>query len=151
MPATLTQVVQQFQQDWTAQLEPYAILKACHEVGYEWRERCLDPVTTTHLFFVQVVNGNTACTHLRHLAKIEVSASAYCQARSRLPLKVFTRLLRATGNALQQEPLEEHSWLGHRCFWVDGSSFSMPDATFIDQVVSQMSVLGRVNHAVNPT
>lgn len=27
----------------------------------------------------------------------------------------------------------------------------MPDATFIDQVVSQMSVLGRVNHAVNPT
>jgi hypothetical protein len=26
-------------------------------------------VTTTQLFFVQVVNGNTACTHLRHLTK----------------------------------------------------------------------------------
>ena len=40
MPATLTQVVTQFQQDWTTQLEPDAILKACHDVGYQWRERC---------------------------------------------------------------------------------------------------------------
>ena len=30
MPATLTQVVKQFQQDWTAQLEPDAILQVCH-------------------------------------------------------------------------------------------------------------------------
>ena len=47
MPATLTQVVKQFQQEWTAQLEPDAILNACHDVGYEWRDRCLDPVTTS--------------------------------------------------------------------------------------------------------
>ena len=90
MPATLTQVVKQFQQDWTAQLEPDAILHVCHDVGYQWRERCLDPVTTTQLFFVQVVNGNTACTHLRHLTKLTVTASASCQARTRLPLEVFT-------------------------------------------------------------
>lgn len=49
MAATLTQVVKQFQQDWTTQLEPDAILKACDEMGYEWREKCLDPVTTMHL------------------------------------------------------------------------------------------------------
>ncbi len=89
MPATLTQVVKQFQQDWTAQLAPDAILKVCHDVGYVWRERCLDPVTTTPLFFVQVVHGNTSCTHLRHLTKLKVSASASCQARTRLPLEVF--------------------------------------------------------------
>ncbi len=87
MPATLTQVVKQFPQNWTAQLEPDAILKACHDVGYAWRERCLDPVTTTQLFFVQVVHGNTACTHLRHLTQVKVSASAYCQARTRPLLK----------------------------------------------------------------
>ena len=85
MPATLTQVVTQFQQDWTAQLEPDAILKVCHDVGYEWRERCLDPVTTTPLFFVQVVNGNTACTHLRHLTKVQVTASAYCHPHAAPP------------------------------------------------------------------
>ncbi len=94
---------------------------------YAWRERCLDPVTTTQLFFVQVVNGNTACTHLRHLTKLKVSASAYGQARTRLPLEVFKRLLTAVGGDLQQEPLDERSWLGHRAFFVDGSSFSMSD------------------------
>ena len=127
MPATLIQVVKQFQQEWTAQLEPDAILTVCQEVGYQWRERCLDPVTTTQLFFVQVVNGTTACTHLRHLTKLPVTASAYCHARTRLPLEVFTRLLRAVGDNLQQEPLDERSWLGHRTFFADGSSFSMSD------------------------
>jgi hypothetical protein len=127
MPATLTQVVKQFQQEWTTQLEPEAILSVCHDIGYEWRERCLDPVTTMQFFFVQIVNGHTACTHLRHLTKLDVSASAYCQARTRLPLEVFHRLLRAVGDDLQREPLEEGRWLGHRTFWADGSSFSMSD------------------------
>jgi hypothetical protein len=45
MTATLTQVVKQFQQDWTGQLEPDAILTACRDVAYRWRERMLDPVT----------------------------------------------------------------------------------------------------------
>ncbi len=53
MTATLTQVVKQFQQDWTGQLEPNAILTACRGVAYRWRERTLDPVTTIQLFFVQ--------------------------------------------------------------------------------------------------
>ena len=86
MPATLTQVVKQFQQDWTTQRAPDAIFHACHHVGYAWRDRCLDPVTMTQVFFVQVVHGHTAWSHLRHLTKVNVSASAYCQARTRLPL-----------------------------------------------------------------
>ncbi len=51
MPATLSHVVKQFQQDWTVQLEPDAILKACRALNYQWRDRCLDPVTTTQVFF----------------------------------------------------------------------------------------------------
>jgi hypothetical protein len=124
---TLTQVVKQFQQDWTGQLEPEAILTACRGAAYQWRERLLDPVTTIQVFFVQILHGNTACTHLRHLTKLPVTASAYCQARMKLPLAVFEQLLRAVGNALQQAPLDEGRWVGHRTFWVDGSSFSMPD------------------------
>ena len=127
MTATITQVVKQFQQKWTTQLEPAAILAACHGVGYTWRDRLLNPVITIQLFFVQVLNGNTACTHLRHLTKVAVSASAYCQARAKLPLTVFKRLLRTVSDRLQSDPLEEGRWLGHRTFLVDGSSFSMPD------------------------
>ena len=127
MTATLTQVVKQFQQDWTSQLEPEAILTACRGAAYRWRERTLDPVTTIQLFFVQILHGNTACTHLRHLTKLDVTASAYCQARMKLPLPVFEQLLRSVSNALQHEPLDAGRWLGHRTFWVDGSSCSMPD------------------------
>jgi hypothetical protein len=65
MTATRTQIVKQFQQDWTGQLESEASLTACRDVAYRWRERTLDPVTTIQLFFVQILPGNTACTHLR--------------------------------------------------------------------------------------
>jgi hypothetical protein len=93
MTATITQVVKQFQQDWTNQLAPEAILAACRGVAYRWRERTLDPVTTIQLFFVQILHGNTACTHLRHLTKRNLTASAYCQARMKLPLVVCQKSL----------------------------------------------------------
>jgi hypothetical protein len=137
MTATLTQVVKQFQQDWTSQLEPDAILTACRGVAYRWRERTLDPVTTIQLFFVQILHGNTACTHLRHLTKLDVTASAYCQARMKLPLAVFEQLLRSVRHALQHHPLDEGRWLGHRTFWVDGSSCSMPDTPALQEHVGQ--------------
>jgi hypothetical protein len=73
-----------------------------------------------------MLHGNTACTHLRHLTKRNVTASAYCQARMKLPLTVFQHLLRSVSHALQHEPFDEGRWLGHRTFWVDGSSCSMP-------------------------
>jgi Transposase DDE domain len=133
MTATLTQVVKQFQQDWTAQLEPDAILTACRDAAYRWRERTRDPVTTTQLFFVQILHGNTACTHLRHLTKLNVTASAYCQARMKLPLTVFQQLLRSVSDAVQPAALEQGRWLGHRTFWVDGSSFSMPDTPALQE------------------
>ena len=133
MTATLTQVVKQFQQDWTAQLEPDAILTACRDAAYRWRERTLDPVTTTQLFFVQILHGNTACTHLRHLTKLNVTASAYCQARMKLPLTVFQQLLRSVSDAVQPAALEQGRWLGHRTFWVDGSSFSMPNTPALQE------------------
>lgn len=93
MPATVSHVVKQFQHDWTRQLEPDAIRSACHDIGYQWRQRLLEPVVTMPLLFVQILHGNTACTHLRHLAKLTVTASAYCQARMKRPLRVFQRVL----------------------------------------------------------
>ena len=110
MTVTLTQVVKQFQQDWPTQLAPEAIRTACRDAAYRWRERTRDPVTTIQLFFVQMLHGNTACTPLRHLTKLNVTASAYCQARMKLPLTVFEQLLRSVSHALQHEPLHEGRW-----------------------------------------
>lgn len=66
MTAPITQVGKQFQQEWTTQLEPAAILAACHGSGSTWRARLPNPVLTIQRFFVQVLTGNTACTPLRH-------------------------------------------------------------------------------------
>src|SRR5262245_24780006 len=107
MPATITHVVKQFQQHWIDQLAFEAILTACRSVAYRWRERTLNPVTTIQLFLAQILHGNTACTPLRHLTKVQVTASAYCQARMQLPLAVFQQLLRSVSTALQHEPLDK--------------------------------------------
>ena len=139
MPATITHVVKQFQQHWTNQLAPEAILTACRGVAYQWRERTLNPVTTIQLFLVQILHGNTACTHLRHLTKLQVTASAYCQARMKLPLAVFQHLLRSVSHAIQHAPLDEGRWCGHRTFWVDGSSCSMPDTAALQEHFGQSS------------
>jgi len=97
----------------------------------------LDPVTTIQLFFVQILHGNTACTHLRHLTKLNVTASAYCQARMKLPLPVFEQLLRSVSHAVQHDPLDEGRWLGHRTFGGAGSSFSMPDTPALHEHFGQ--------------
>jgi hypothetical protein len=127
MTATRTQVVKPLQQDWTSPLEPEAIVTVCRSVASRGRERTLAPVTTIQWFFVQMLPGNTACPHRRHLPTLDVTASASCQARLKLPLTVFEQLLRSVSQALPHAPLEEGRWLGHRTFWVDGSSGSRPD------------------------
>ena len=43
------------------------------KVGYVWRNRVLDPARTMGLFMIQVLNGNTAITHLRQLGNIIVA------------------------------------------------------------------------------
>src|SRR2546422_3887357 len=98
IPATVTWVAKQFHQDGTHQLEPDAIRRACHDLAYQWRQRVLDPVVTMQRFVVQMLHGHTACTPLRHLTQWAVTASAYCQARMRLPLRVFQELRRAVSD-----------------------------------------------------
>jgi hypothetical protein len=137
MTATITDVVRQFKRDWTSQLEPSAITQACREVGHVWRERVLTPIVTMQLFFVQVLHGNTACSHLRHLTKLPATAEAYCQARMKLPLAVFQILLRAVSGQLHQGTLDDGRWLGHRTFFADGSSFSMPDTPVLQSCFGQ--------------
>ena len=139
MPATITYVVKQLQQQWTDQRALEAILTACRGVAYRWRESTLTPVTTIQVFLAHILHGNTACTHLRHLTKLQGTASAYCQARMQLPLAVFQQLLRSVSHVLQHEPLDEGRWCGHRPLWVDGSRCSMPDTPVLQDHFGQSS------------
>ena len=50
-------------------------------------------IATIHLFLLQILHRNTACAHLSRLASRSFTASAYCQARSRLPVRVLQAIL----------------------------------------------------------
>jgi len=117
------------------------VRQTCQDVRYQWRERRLGPVVTTYLFLQQVLHGNTACTHLRHLSGRPLNPSAYCQARSRLPLEFFDRLQRRVTDAVRSRlpPLARRRWQRHRLFFLDGSSFSMPDTSTLQATFGQPS------------
>jgi hypothetical protein len=141
MVASVTAVLSRFKTEWATQLQPEAIIGACEEAGYtSWRDRVLTPVTTIQLFLLQVLHGNTACSHLPHLSGLQFSAAAYCQARARLPLRLFDLLLERFGSALQPCLSSEGQWHGHRTFLVDGSGCSMPDTPALQETFGQPTV-----------
>ena len=133
---TILPALRQVREDLVGFLDRTAVEQICRELGYRWRDRQLDPYTTLHLFILQVLHQNTAMTHLPHLAGERFSASAYCQARQRLPVKLFERLVDSFTQALGR-PGDAGRWHGHRVMLVDGSGFSMPDTAELQAYFGQ--------------
>jgi hypothetical protein len=108
MVPRLTAILQRFAGEWAALLQPDAILAVCSEIGYTaWHDRVLTPVTTVQLFLLQILHGNTACSHLPHLSGLRFTAAAYCQARARLPLPFFDLLLERFRRAVQRAAVDD--------------------------------------------
>jgi len=139
MVGMVTEALRHINAELAALLDASTILTLCREMGYQGRARLLDPVTTVHLFILQILHGNTACSHLPHLAARRFTASAFCQARTRVPLGVWQQLLRRTAAVCEQTTHDEGRWRGHRTFLVDGSGFSMPDTPELQEYLSQPS------------
>lgn len=137
MIPSLASALREIRDDLAERLEPLALRDLCKAQGCGWRDRVLDPVTTIHLFVLQILHRNTACAHLPHLAGLDFTASAYCQARSRLPLAVLRALLRRVVAAC--EPLADTVglWRGHRAWLVDGTGVSMPDTPDLQRAFGQ--------------
>jgi hypothetical protein len=93
MLGNIARIVSRFKQSWCQELDDEAIVTACQEVGHKWRERELGPVQTVKMFLLQILYGNVACDFVPRLAGKEVTGSAYCTARGRLPLQVLQTLL----------------------------------------------------------
>jgi hypothetical protein len=124
----ISTTLQKLRQDLAARLGDDVIRAACRAAGHTWCDSCLlTPAAIIHWFLIQILHGNTALTHVSLLAGRAFSASAFCQARARLPLAVFRALLRGMVRAVIPDTEAIGRWRGHRTFLVDGSSFSMPD------------------------
>jgi len=107
--------------------------------GHVWRDRVLDPANTLALFVLQILHGNTAISHLRHLSKIHVAESSYCEARARLPLSGFGA---AVGELCSEggRCIEDASqWLGRRVLMTDATTAATPDAPALQALWPQPS------------
>ncbi len=140
MALTIPQVLRQFKADVGKAIAAETIGKICGYLNYVCRDRVLGPVNTVHVFLLQILHGNTACTALPRLAGLPFTAAAYCAARKRLPLALFRELLEHVCDALFPEVHTTGRWRGHRTWILDGSSFSMPDTPELQAYFGQPSV-----------
>lgn len=115
-------------------LVPDRINQLARAGGHLFRETLLTPGNTLNLFARQIASGNIACSAVHHLAGVDFSDTAWCQARQRLPMElieqVHRRFIDDTRNDLNQTDDAgdgEYRWRGHRLHVVDGSTESMPD------------------------
>ncbi len=139
MPPRIVTILGRLKQDLAAELSPDAIERACKEEKYTWRKRLLDPVTTLYLFILQILHGNTACSHTVHFGGWNFTDSAYCAARKRLPLGVIRRLAAWVAERFRQSTTAQATWRNHRVWLLDGSSFSMPDEPELQAAFGQPS------------
>ncbi len=139
MTRSIARAVAELKSSIRESLDPQIIRDACQQVGHRWRVRLLDPVTTILMFALQIVHANTACTHVARLMPgVRTTDSAYCQARQRIPLAAFRILMQAVTRRLMATIDNVFDlWHGHRVFFVDGSSCSMPDTPSLQATFGQ--------------
>src|SRR5277367_6737280 len=110
MHSPIATVLARLRQDISEILSPETIREAGRQAGYSWRNRLLDPIATTSLFLLQILHGNTACQHVVHFGRWAFTASAYCQARKRLPLIVLQILVEKVATKLRSVTAESANW-----------------------------------------
>ena len=57
---SITDVIRHFKQNWTSELSPQAIERACRDQGMTWRQSKLNPIVTVQVFFLQILSGPVA-------------------------------------------------------------------------------------------
>jgi hypothetical protein len=123
---SISRALERIKQDLDRYVPQEQITQACRQIGHTWRKRQFDPIRTLHYFLLQILRGNTSMTGVGRAAKVPMTASAYCQARQRLPLALLQWLLVHATTAMRQSSAG-HLWCGLRVWLVDGSSTLTPD------------------------
>jgi hypothetical protein len=113
-----------------------AALLAPTDLGVNSRARLYPQSLTFWAFLSQVLNPGCACREVVRKIQawyapqnksLDSGTSAYCQARSRLPISTLTQLHQTLADKLSARLTPPELWLGRRVKVVDGTGVSMPD------------------------
>jgi hypothetical protein len=74
-----------------SQLDREEVDRICRQKGHPFRDVKLPPGKTVRCFGWQILMGNVSCDAVVHRSDGAFTASAYCQARQRLPLEVVLK------------------------------------------------------------
>jgi hypothetical protein len=129
-------------------LAPAVIEDACRQAGHVWRESFWSPTITLFTFLLQVLSAEktlraavtSLLTQLLASGEMDLPSAdptAYCQARQRLPAKLFAGLLGRVTDRMQQLPVTQQTWRGHRVWVNDGACVSMPDEPELQKAFPQ--------------
>jgi len=116
-----------------SQLDREEVDRICRQKGHHFRDVKLPPGKTVRCFGWQILMGNVTCDAVVHRSGGAFTASAYCQARQRLPLEVLQEVSdRIVRQAIamfcrRRAGGKEHLWCGHRTFLMDGSGATLAD------------------------
>ena len=105
----------------------------CRQLGHVWRLRLFTPGVTVRSMVYRSLHADhsiqAAVADLGAGVAPEAapSASAWCQARSRLPAGLLTRLFQRSVGRLLRLAGHRHLVFGRPLYVVDGSTVSMPD------------------------
>ena len=108
-------------------------------VGHVWRDCPFNPAHTMKLFILQVLHGNTAISHLRHLTGEDVKDATYCEARMKLPVEGVAAAVESMCGDYCESSEESRQWLGHRVLVADATSASTPDEPVLQDLWPQPS------------
>lgn len=106
----------------------------CHELGHRWRQRIFTPtLTVLSMLYRRLHPDKSIRAALADLAagneQLEQAPadSSWCEARSRLPERLWPRLIARSTQRLQQLAGSRYLYFGRWVYLVDGSTVSMPD------------------------
>jgi len=120
-------------------LSEKTVSHALSAINVRWADRIFTPLVTLWVFLGQVLSADHSCraavarliAHRLSQGQRPCSAEtgAYCQARKRLPEKLFSEAARQTGCALETNVNPNWLWKGRRVLIFDGAAVSMPDTS----------------------
>jgi hypothetical protein len=126
--------------------EIYAI---CDKLGMKYRKRGFPPPTVLGLFVVQMLSRSESCaTTVSRLNKerkeqgllpMSSDASAYCKARSRLPLALIDAVNDRVCSVAYNQTEPEWKMFGRDIYFVDGFTLRAPDVQAVQARYPQPS------------